>query len=276
MIATKLAFLFKKKRPLILGTFHNPQAWISDKKVKAFIPLMKWCLDGHLAMASFAYKKLIDNHFPQNRIILFQNFIKYESFSQKENYSYSVPFKICYSGTIDPRKNELFIVKAIASLRKSFKIQYDIYGPFNDEQYKRDFLDFISKEQLDDCIHVYPRLSPLDEQKAFIEHDLYVSSSKYEMCPLNVLNAKACAMPILISDSLGQQDLIEDGVDGFKYKENDAQDAINKITTLLNDENLRKTIGKAAYKAVSETKSYIVAAERLKSFLEQLKSRKKK
>lgn len=276
MIAVKIAFLFKKNRPLVLGTFHNPQAWIDDKKVRAFIPLMKSCLDGHLAMASFAYKKLIDNHFPKNRILFFQNYIKFESFKQKESYSSSAPFKMCYSGTIDSRKNELFIAKVIASLRSSFDVQYDIYGPFNDDEYERKFLNYISAEKLNDRIHVYPRLSPFDEQRAFVEHDLYISASKYEMCPLNVLNAKACAMPILISDSLGQQDLIDDGVDGFKYLEDDTQDAINKIIMLLESEELRRNAGTEAYKAVSKTKSYIVAKERLKEFIEQLMLAKKK
>lgn len=275
MIATKLAFLFKRKRPLIIGTFHNPQAWIDDKRVKAFIPLMKWCLDGHLAMASFAYKKLVNYHFPKNRMIFFQNYIKFESFKQKQSYSYSSPFKICYSGTIDPRKNELFIAKAVALLKQNFKIQYDIYGPFNDEEYKHEFLGYICKEKLDDCIHVYPRLSPSDEQKAFVEHDLYISSSKYEMCPLNILNAKACAMPILISDTPGQQDLVDDGIDGFKYREDDMQDIISKLTKLQNDEALRKTVGESAYKAISETKSYLVAAKRLESFIKQLESLKR-
>ena len=276
MIATKLAFLFKKKRPLILGTFHNPQAWINDKKVKVFIPLIKWCLDGHLAMASFAYKKLIDFNFPKDRVIFFQNHIKYESFKQKQSYSFINPFKICFSGTIDFRKNELFIAKVVATLRKKFVIQYDIYGPFHDEQYEHIFLDYISKEHLQDCIHIYPALSILEEQKAFIEHDLYISSSKLEMCPLNILNAKACAMPILISDTPGQQDLIDDGIDGIKYREDDVQDAADKISLLFNNQNLREKIGIEAYKSVSETKSYIVAAERLKSFIEELILRKKK
>lgn len=271
MIATKLAFLFSKNRPLIIGTFHNPQAWINDKKVKRFIPIMKWCLDGHLAMASFAYKKLIDNHYPKERLLFFQNYIRFESFVQKQIYSLSSSsFKICYSGTIDPRKNELFIAKVISVLRNSFKIEYDIYGPFNDKNYEKEFLDYVSKERLNNFIHVYPRLSFIDEQKAFIEHDLYISSSKSEMCPLNVLNAKACALPILISDSLGQQDLIDDGVDGIKYKEDDYNDAIKKITMLISNEELRKSIGKEAFRAVSETKSYIVAANWLKDFIKQL------
>ncbi len=275
MIAAKIAFLFNRKRPLLFGTFHNPYAWTNNKKVRVFARFMNKCLDGHLCMASFAYNKLLSFNYPKDKIIFFQNYIKFESFEQKKDYSFNSPFKICYSGTIDSRKNELFIAKLINDLKNKYSIIYNIFGPFNEKEYENKFISYIKTNHLQDVVRVFPRLSPLEERKAFLCHDLYISASKAEMCPLNILNAKACGMPILISDSFGQQDLITNGFDGLKYKEDDFEDAKRAIVKVINNEQLRRQLGKNAFLKVSTTDSYLVAAEKLKSFINKIAQKRK-
>ena len=61
--------------------------------------------------------------------------------------------------------------------------------------------------------------------------------------------------------------LIEDGRNGFIFREKDTKTMIEKVVTLARDEHLRNEIGKNAYETITEQWNAHTAAENLMGFI---------
>lgn len=73
--------------------------------------------------------------------------------------------------------------------------------------------------------------------------DLLVVPSSNEGLSNAVLEAMACATPVLASDACGNADVIEDGVDGFLGAMKNPPDVATRIQRLLGDRNLLENAG---------------------------------
>ncbi len=73
-----------------------------------------------------------------------------------------------------------------------------------------------------------------------------VVPSRYENCPYTLLEAMACAKPVLVSGAYGMEEMIEDGESGLFFKPGDPADLAEKISRLLEDGDLRQRLGSAA------------------------------
>lgn len=84
----------------------------------------------------------------------------------------------------------------------------------------------------------------------------------------SVLEALACARPVLASDIEGNRSLVEDGVTGFLFREPEEFQA--KAIRLLEDPGLRRGLGlmgqtrvRALYPPEREVEGYLVQYRRL-------------
>lgn len=59
-----------------------------------------------------------------------------------------------------------------------------------------------------------------------------------EIGPLTLLEALAQGVPCICNDSAGHADLIDDGVNGFRFRTGDETDLARALTTLLHDDHL--------------------------------------
>ena len=87
------------------------------------------------------------------------------------------------------------------------------------------------------------------------------------MSPYNILEAKASALPIIVSDSTGHTDLIKPNYDGLIYKGNDINSAKEKLERLINDIELRKLLGTNARYISDHDESHIHSASKLDVFV---------
>lgn len=86
---------------------------------------------------------------------------------------------------------------------------------------------------------------------AYRQSHLFVSTSKWESYPYNVLEAQALGVPTVTYDIAGCSDMIENGVNGFLARNLD--DLVGKVSLLLQDnplppdgsQNLRRKIDRA-------------------------------
>lgn len=78
----------------------------------------------------------------------------------------------------------------------------------------------------------------------------YHAAVDFYFSPLKVIEALACARPV-VAPRIGQLvELIEDGRTGLLYQPDDAQDCTKAITTLLDDPERRVAMGAAAQESV--------------------------
>lgn len=91
-------------------------------------------------------------------------------------------------------------------------------------------------------------------EKEYLNASIYVMTSKREAFPMVLIEASSYALPIIAFDiNTGPSDIIENEKSGFLINDGDLDDFANKLCVLMDDENLRKTMGGGA-KDIVKTK----------------------
>lgn len=93
-------------------------------------------------------------------------------------------------------------------------------------------------------------LRGLDLAIAYASSDLFVFPSTTDTFGNVVLEAHACALPVIVSDVGGPRDLIDDGQDGYVTRANDADEVADRVRRLCEDSELRARMGAVARKKV--------------------------
>ncbi len=88
---------------------------------------------------------------------------------------------------------------------------------------------------------------PKDELIQRLRHiDIYLSTSLWEGLPLSVLLAMCAGKPVILSDCVGNRELVENGRSGFKFT--GKEEALACIETLRTDRHLAREMGKFSHK----------------------------
>ena len=90
--------------------------------------------------------------------------------------------------------------------------------------------------------------------------DIYIQTSLWEGMPIAVLEAMALGRPVIATNIIGNNDLIDHGKTGFLEKTVD--DFVKRIRELIEDGDLRGRIGTAAAKYIREHHDLALAVER--------------
>jgi glycosyltransferase involved in cell wall biosynthesis len=94
---------------------------------------------------------------------------------------------------------------------------------------------------------------PLPHQQmvhALRRMDLYVNTSYQEGMPNGVLEAMACALPVVATDADGTPDLVQDGVTGYLCPMGDLDALVARCRTLITQPTLRQRMGQAGQQRV--------------------------
>ena len=80
--------------------------------------------------------------------------------------------------------------------------------------------------------------------------DIYLSTSVWEGMPLCVLQAMQAGLPLVLSDCVGNRDLVVETENGYLF--DDVKTAVVKLNCLISDNELRKSMGATSRKIVQE------------------------
>jgi glycosyltransferase involved in cell wall biosynthesis len=93
--------------------------------------------------------------------------------------------------------------------------------------------------------------------------DVIVNLSMYEPFGLIPVEAMACGKPIVVYDSGGPSETVEDGVTGVKVKPRDIGALSRSISTILQDGSLAKQMGERGRARVLANYTWNLTAKRL-------------
>lgn len=102
--------------------------------------------------------------------------------------------------------------------------------------------------------------------KALQSFDVFVNCSIKESFGVAIVEAMACGLPVVATDTAGFREVVDDGVTGFILADREPATMAQKIMELLNDGDLRKVMGSAGRKKVLELYDW----EKNKSIMENL------
>jgi glycosyltransferase involved in cell wall biosynthesis len=82
--------------------------------------------------------------------------------------------------------------------------------------------------------------------------DIYISPSHVDGTSVTLLEALASGLPCLVSDIPGNKDWIEEGVNGWTFRDGDVDDLAEKILSAIKNRRSFGKIGKVARKTAEE------------------------
>ncbi len=170
-----------------------------------------------------------------------------EGLSRKENISRERKvLRVIYLSNMIYSKGYNVLLKSIPILKKELDIDVIVtfVGKFIDIkseqsskiQQKKEFFDYITKNNLSKNVIYIEGLWGEDKYKAYLKNDIFVlpTSYIYEMQPISIIEAMSCGLPV-ISTSIGLiPTLIEDGKNGLIMQQNTSEElasALIKLTT---------------------------------------------
>ena len=101
-------------------------------------------------------------------------------------------------------------------------------------------------------VHFGGQVSQRDLPRWYHMADIYISPSHVDGSSISLLEALACGMPSLVSDIPGNKEWIEDGVNGWLFRDGDVDDLAEKILLAIKSRRSWGRIGKAARKVAEE------------------------
>ncbi len=112
--------------------------------------------------------------------------------------------------------------------------------------------DYVSKNCLEDRVHILGWIPPTDMAGFWAEQDIYLNISESEGMSLSMLEAMACGCVPVVTDVSGVSDVIEDGKNGFVVSVDHWLQAVDKIEFLTNERKLLHSIGNYNMKLIKD------------------------
>ena len=167
---------------------------------------------------------------------------------EKPNTNNTDDVVFSFVGEISSRKNQKFLIKFIKNLKQfDFKSKLYLIG-YGD---KRESLEkFTKRLKLEDSVKFVGY--DTDIAKYLNETNYYISSSKIEGLPFNILEAMQLGKIIITANTKGCCDLIKDFENGILYKFNNINDLTNKFRLVKNNLTLQQKLSKNAKLTVDE------------------------
>lgn len=207
---------------------------ISNKKLQLYIFLEKigdLCGGKTIACskseAEFIQSKGIKCSYINNGIKLKNKEIKIEKKEDKE-------LKIVTVGRITIQKNPKLFNEIAENFIENKNVKFIWIG------------DGELKEQLKSKnIEVTGWLNQEEVQKELMEADIYLSTASWEGLSLGVLQAMENGLPLVLSNCIGNKDLVEENYNGFLFETKEK--TIEKINFLIKDKEKIKKLGENSY-----------------------------
>lgn len=204
--------------------------------------------------------KLIEKNFLmindfKEKVVFIPNFADINKFypSQNEKVQLRKKFNIdldvyllLFVGDVSERKNVAELVRIVSEI-KNEKILLVIAGPKSDNDYLRSVLEIINKCNINSRVKFTGRIDNVEEY--YRMSDIFLFTSRREGSPSVLYEAMSSGLPVITYNLPGITDqLIEDGKDGFCLKYGDQIAFIERLNALLNNKDLRTSIGENARK----------------------------
>ncbi len=214
----RFKFIYKIITPIIVQIWKNAEAVVAN---------------------SAQFKELAKKSNPKQAIKIITNGIDTEEFfAKKIGDKREGEFKVICGSRLTPRKGISYIIEAIDLLkRKNLKVMLEIIGEGNAE---KDLKELVRSKGLTKEVIFLGRIEHRLLPKYYQNADVYVSASFNEGMSNTMLEALACGLPIIATETGGTEEMVKVGRNGFVIKMKSAEEIANKIKILQEDFELWK------------------------------------
>jgi glycosyltransferase involved in cell wall biosynthesis len=149
------------------------------------------------------------------------------------------------SGLMRWKKGIDLFLPLLRTLCAMHEVQFLVAGYGLDAAMDQHIVDFLERHTLRQRLEITGPLPHHQMVHALRRMDLYVNTAYQEGMPNGVLEAMACALPVVATDADGTPDLVQDGVTGYLCSMGDLDALVARCSTLITQPTLRQRMGQA-------------------------------
>jgi len=142
-----------------------------------------------------------------NPIYVVNNGYNGEILHRQRKYDSTQKKKLLYVGGGHPRKNQIFLIKALKYLDNSYEL--NLIGLFYDSDYHKLIKEYLAKNSLKN-VNFLGLIKHDDVIDEMFKNDIFVSASKIEVQSLVILESLATGLPIVALSNETTSELIND------------------------------------------------------------------
>lgn len=208
------------------------------------------------------------NYSKADKIIVPSKILKEKSSLYTQKNISIIPFGIDTDlfKPINKKNSDKFIIGTVKSLEKIYgidllikafyivkkklpdkDIELHIVGSGSEEN---NLKNLVTTLNIFNSVKFLKNISHSELPKIYNQFDVAVFLSRSESFGVSVLESSACEVPVIVSAVGGLLEVVDDSITGFYTEIENSEQAADKILLLLNDENLRKQLGKNGRKKV--------------------------
>lgn len=151
--------------------------------------------------------------------------------------------KILFIGRLIPRKGFERVVQALPHVRDAATRPFEIEVVGTGAH--RHVLDDLAEKLGVSELIKYVGVVPYDQlEKSYQYADIFVLTSLSEGMPSVILEAMGCGLPVIASDVGGNNEIVDEGENGFLIQGDDVDTLAEKITYLIDNVEARKEMGR--------------------------------
>ncbi|MCH5645474.1 glycosyltransferase [Gordonia sp. ABSL49_1] len=178
----------------------------------------------------------------------------------------SSPTEVLFLARLHRRKRPLTFAMAAAQLARDYPARFTIIGPDEGEGMALDeFLADLAEREGSSVAHRIQRLEPVSADvvsERLAKSDIYVLPSVNEPLPMSVLEAMAAGLPVIITETCGFAELVEQA-DAGTVVDDTVEGLVKAIARMLDDPIAARAQGQRGRHVVHETWSVASVARQL-------------
>ena len=231
--------LFGKKFIINYGYDYSSFAKIEGKIFQSFLykliqkPILGFA--DAVMVTSIEIKKQLEKIIDKSKIIYIPNGVDLNLFRPINKKSISKILNIFYVGRLERQKNLINLIKALAHIKKSFKLTFLGQG-----SQKKELIKLANRFEV--SLTIKNPVDYLKLPKILSRADIFILPSLEEGSPKSLLEAMACGVPVIGTNVKGIKELIDDGKNGILSGINDYEiaEAIKKLKDPVKRRRLSK------------------------------------
>ena len=170
-------------------------------------------------------------------------------------------------GIVQPRKAHDVFIKAVSELPKEYqdKILVNLVGSYDSDW----AMDLKEKSKKLSNVIWHGLLLYEDKYKIYRETDVVVCVSQDDPEPIVVTEGMMWAKPCLISNNVGQKNVISDGYNGFIVETNNVESLKNKVMDIIDNREKLQEIGARSREIYQNIYTFNAFEDRLENLINQ-------
>lgn len=198
---------------------------------------------------------------------------------EEKQYMENGRIRILEVGKYEERKNHKMMVRAFERLAGRYPVDLTIVGEVSNDfhrKYYAELEEYIDSHGLSGRVTLKSNLKKADMMEEYKKADLFVLPSTGEPGSVTNLEGMAFSIPVICGEDNGTACYIKQGKTGYVFRDNDEDDLVEKMDSIVGDPNVLKKMGENAYRHVKkhfQFDSYYEKVERIMELQRREKGR---